>query len=118
AASKALGKNITSAQFNFGLEEFNYISGHYIHLDHDQTYTYSAGIKYQWPMTGTRFAVDLTAGSGLRATNPGGVANGAIPNGNSLPSYQQVNLSIVQPIPTGFLKGTELRFDIINVADQ
>ncbi|TMJ57216.1 MAG: TonB-dependent receptor [Alphaproteobacteria bacterium] len=47
-----------------------------------------------------------------------GVANGAIPNGNSLPSYQQLNLSIVQPIPTGFLKGTELRFDILNLLDQ
>jgi outer membrane receptor protein involved in Fe transport len=118
AASQNLGKNITSAQFNFQPEEFNYIGGHYIHTDHDQTYTYSAGIKYRWPTSGTRIAADLIAGSGLRATNPGGVANGAIPNGNSLPSYQQVNLSIVQPIPTGFLKGTELRFDIINLLDQ
>jgi outer membrane receptor protein involved in Fe transport len=113
AASQNLAKNITSSQFNFDPDELAYIAGHYIHTDHDQTYTYSAGVKYQWPTTGTRFSADLIAGSGLRATNPGG-----IPNGNSLPSYQQVNLSIVQPINTGIYKGLELRFDIINLLDQ
>ena len=118
AAAKAQGKNITSAQFNFMPEEFVYIANHYIHLDHDQTYTYSAGIKYRLPATNTRFAVDLAAGSGLRATNPGGVAAGGIPNGHSLSSYQQVNLSIVQPVDTGIYKGLELRFDILNLFDQ
>lgn len=118
AASKALGKGITSAQFNFMPEEFAYIGSHYIHLDHDQTYTYAAGIKYRLPTTRTLFSADLIAGSGLRATNPGGVAAGAIPNGNSRPSYQQVNLSIVQPVDTGIYKGLELRFDVINLFDQ
>jgi outer membrane receptor protein involved in Fe transport len=113
AASKALGKNIISAQFNFSPEDLAYISNHYIHLDHDQTYTESAGIKYRFPKTKTLISADLTAGSGLRATNPGG-----IPNGNSLPSYQQVNFSIVQPVDTGIYKGLELRFDIINLFDQ
>jgi outer membrane receptor protein involved in Fe transport len=113
AASQALGKDITSAQFNFDPDEFAYIANHYIHTDHDQTYTYSAGIKYRAPTTRTLFSADLIAGSGLRATNPGG-----IPNGASLPSYQQVNLSIVQPIDTGIYKGLELRFDILNLLDQ
>ncbi len=111
AASKALGKNITSAQFNFSPDDLAYIAGHYIHLDHDQTYTESAGIKYQFPKTKTRFAVDLTAGSGLRADS-------TVPNGASLPGYQQVNFSIVQPVETGIYKGLELRFDIINLFDQ
>jgi outer membrane receptor protein involved in Fe transport len=118
AASKALGKGITSAQFNFDPDEFAYIANHYIHLDHDQTYTYSAGVKYRVPTTRTLFSADLIAGSGLRATNPGGVDAGAIPNGASLPSYQQVNLSVVQPIDTGFAKGMELRFDVLNLFDQ
>jgi outer membrane receptor protein involved in Fe transport len=112
AASQGLGKNITSAQFNFDPDELAYIADHYIHLDHDQTYTSSAGIKYKHPVWNTRFAVDLAAGSGLRATT------GAIPNGSSLPGYQQINLSIVQPIETGIYKGLELRFDIINLLDQ
>ncbi|HEY3911607.1 MAG TPA: TonB-dependent receptor [Stellaceae bacterium] len=113
AASKALGKNITSAQFNFSPDDLAYISGHYIHLDHDQTYTESAGVKYRFAKTNTLVSADLTAGSGLRASNPGG-----IPNGNSLPGYQQVNLSIVQPVTTGIYKGLELRLDIINLFDQ
>ncbi len=113
AASKALGKNITSAQFNFQPDELAYIADHYIHLDHDQTYTESAGIKYRFPKTETLISANLTAGSGLRATNPGG-----IPNGASLPGYQQVNFSIVQPVETGIYKGLELRFDIINLFDQ
>jgi outer membrane receptor protein involved in Fe transport len=113
AASKALGKGITSSQFNFAPEQFAFIAGHYIHLDHDQTYTYSAGIKYRVPTTRTLFSADLAAGSGLRATNPGDS-----PNGHSLPSYQNVNLSVVQPIDTGLYKGLELRFDLLNVFDQ
>ncbi len=113
AASKALGKNIISAQFNFQPDELAYIANHYIHLDHDQTYTESAGAKYRFAKTGTLISADLTVGSGLRATTPGG-----IPNGTSLPGYQQVNLSIVQPVTTGIYKGLELRLDIINLLDQ
>jgi outer membrane receptor protein involved in Fe transport len=113
AASKALGKNIVSAQFNFEPDELAYIADHYIHLDHDQTYTESAGVKYRFAKTKTLISADLTAGSGLRATTPGG-----IPNGTSLPGYQQVNLSLVQPVDTGIYKGVELRLDIINLFDQ
>jgi outer membrane receptor protein involved in Fe transport len=111
AASKAQGKNITSSQFNFSPDDLAYIADHYIHLDHDQTYTSSAGIKYTLPPYNTRFAVDLIAGSGLRTDS-------TIPNGASLPGYQQVNFSIVQPIATGVFKGMELRFDVINLFDQ
>jgi outer membrane receptor protein involved in Fe transport len=111
AAAKAQGKNIVSSQFNFSPADLAYIAGHYIHLDHDQTYTSSGGIKYKLPTTNTRFAVDLTAGSGLRTA-------GTVPNGASLPGYQQVNFSIVQSIDTGLFKGMELRFDVINLFDE
>ena len=105
AASKALGKNIISAQFNFQPDELAYIADNYIHLDHDQTYTASAGVKYRFPKTETLISANLTAGSGLRATNPGD-----IPNGASLPGYQQVNFSIVQPVETGDLQGARTPF--------
>jgi len=113
AASQELGKNIISSQFNFSPDDLALIAGHAIHTDHDQTYTSSAGIKYTLPTTNTRFAADLTAGSGLRTTLPGGPSNGA-----ALPGYRQVNFSIVQPIPTGFLKGMELRFDVLNLFNE
>ena len=94
-------------------DDLAFITNSYIHTDHDQTYTSSAGIKYTLPPYNTRFAVDLTAGSGLRTTNPGGS-----PNGAALPGYQQVNFSVVQPIDAGFLKGMEFRFDVINLFDE
>ena len=113
SAAEEIAKNIISGQFNFSQMTLAFITNSYIHTDHDQTYTSSAGIKYTLPTTNTRFAVDLTAGSGLRTTLPGGP-----PNGAAVPGYQQVNFSIVQAIPTGFLKGMELRFDVINLLDQ
>jgi outer membrane receptor protein involved in Fe transport len=106
-----LGKNIISSQFNFSPDDLAYIANHYIHTDHDQTYTSSAGIKYRVPTWNTLFSADLTAGSGLRAGSDH-------PNGRALPGYQQVNFSIVQPIDTGIYKGLEVRFDIINLLDQ
>ncbi|HEU0217352.1 MAG TPA: TonB-dependent receptor, partial [Stellaceae bacterium] len=111
AASQAEGKDINSAQFNFAPDELAYIAGHYIHLDHDQTYTASAGIAYTFRRTMTRISTDLIYGSGLRA-------NGDHPNGNSLPDYHQVNLSIVQKIDTGWWKGAELRLDVLNLLDE
>jgi outer membrane receptor protein involved in Fe transport len=113
SAGQELAKNIISGQFNFSPDDLALIANHAIHTDHDQTYTSSAGIKYTLPPYNTRFAVDLTAGSGLRTTLPGGS-----PNGAALPGYRQVNFSIVQPIPTGFLKGMEFRFDVINLFDE
>jgi len=113
AASQELAKNIISGQFNFSADDLALIANHAIHTDHDQTYTSSAGIKYKVPTTNTLFSADLTFASGLRTTQPGGP-----PNGAALPSYEQVNLSVVQPIDTGFLKGMEFRFDIINLLDQ
>jgi outer membrane receptor protein involved in Fe transport len=111
SAGQEIAKNIISGQFNFSADDLAIIANSYIHTDHDQTYTSSAGIKYTLPPYNTRFAVDLTAGSGLRADS-------TVPNGAALPGYQQVNFSIVQPIETGFLKGMEFRFDVINLFDE
>jgi outer membrane receptor protein involved in Fe transport len=113
AFSRAVGKTITSAEFNFQPDELAYIANHFIYLDHDQRVTGSAGLKYRLPRTKTLFSADLTAGSGLRATPPDG-----IPNSISLHNYEQVNFSIVQPVETGIYKGLELRLDIINLFDE
>jgi outer membrane receptor protein involved in Fe transport len=111
AASKAEGEDIRSAQFNFSPDDLAFIADHFIHLDHDQTYTASAGIAYTFPVTQTRVSTDLIYGSGLRA-------GGSTPNGHSLPDYHQVNLSIVQKIDTGMWEGMELRLDVINLFDE
>ncbi|MEJ0018062.1 MAG: TonB-dependent receptor [Acetobacteraceae bacterium] len=111
AWSRALGKRITSAQFNFDPDELAFIADNFIHLDHDQTWTGSAGVAYTLNRESdhpTRFAADALVQSGLRSTAPGGA-----PNGIALPHYAVVNLSVVQKLATG----TELRLDVLNVGD-
>jgi outer membrane receptor protein involved in Fe transport len=110
AWSRAVGTDITSAQFNFGPDELAFIGNNYIHLDHDQTWSGSAGAAYALNMDSqhpTRFSVDALLQSGLRASTA------TIPNGIALPSYGTVNLSAVQKVA----KGTELRLDVLNVGD-
>ena len=106
-----MGENIISGQFNFAPDEVAYIANHFIHLDHDQTYSASAGVAYTIPWTKTKLAASMLFGSGLR----GGAA--AVPNGASLPHYQQINLSVVQKIDTGIFQGLEARLDVINLLD-
>lgn len=95
--------------------DLDYISTHWIHLDHDQRWTGSAGAAYTL-FSGTsypaRLSADLVVGSGLRATN------GNVPNGIALPGYYTVNLSAVQTLHVGRLQGTQLRLDVINVLDR
>jgi outer membrane receptor protein involved in Fe transport len=114
AYGRAMGKNIISAQFNFAPDELAFISQNYIHLDHDQTWTGSAGIAYTLNMDTdhpARFSADALLQSGLRASSA------TVPNGLALPTYGVVNLSIVQKLNTGVGRGTELRLDVLNVGD-
>ncbi len=114
AYSRAMGNDITSAQFNFAPDELAYIAQNYIHLDHDQTWTGSGGLAYTFNKDTkfqTRVSMDFIAQSGLRASTP------AVPNGASLPEYAAVNASLVQKIDLGIGAGTELRLDVLNIGD-
>jgi outer membrane receptor protein involved in Fe transport len=114
AYSRAMGNDIISAQFNFAPDELAYIAQHYIHLDHDQTWTGSGGIAYTFNKDTKyqmRVSVDFIAQSGLRASTP------TVPNGASLPEYVAVNGSIVQKLDLGIGAGTELRLDVWNIGD-
>ncbi len=102
ACGKNQGRDIITSQFNFSASNLAYIQTHYIYLDHDQTYTASAGASYLW--RGTRVGGDLIVGSGLRATGPDG-----IPNGDHLPAYATVNLSLSHRFEAGPLKAIEAR---------
>ena len=112
--SRAIGRDINSAQFTFSPEELDYISRHYIHLDHDARFSGSGGVAYAaFRGTGNpaRFSVDLVTGSGLRA-------DGNVPNGRALPGYYVINLGATQSFQKLVLKGVELRFDITNLLDR
>jgi outer membrane receptor protein involved in Fe transport len=109
AISRAKGQGIVSSQFNFDPADLAYIARHYIYLDHDQTYTVSGGATYRFG--DSRISGDVIYGSGLRR-------DGAVPNGDKLPAYTQVNLSAAHEfngLPGGPLT---VRADVINVFDN
>ena len=115
AGQSARGKNIDSAQFNFGADDLAYIAEHYIHLDHEQRVTASGGASYL--LGHTRFSADFIVGSGLRAdlSLPDG---SSIPNGAHLPYYTQVNLGANHVFHLDGAGTLTARFDVINVLDK
>ena len=123
AYSKAQGIDWISSQFDFSQAQLNYVATHYIFLDHDETYSASAGASYLW--RGTRAGFDLIYGSGLRgdlpttpSTFPDGSVLTSIPNGEHTPGYVQVNLSLshhFDTLPTG---PYDVRLDVINLFDE
>jgi outer membrane cobalamin receptor len=110
AWSRAVGKTINSAQFNFQPGELAFIASNIIHLDHHQTWSGSAGGAYIFNRDSphaTRLSADLLVQSGLRASTP------TIPNGIALPSYATVSLSIVRHVGPQ----VDLRLDLLNLTD-
>jgi outer membrane receptor protein involved in Fe transport len=115
AIQRAIGKDIVTGQFNFDPDDLAYITNHYIHLDHEQQVTGSAGASYEW--MGTRLSGDLLLGSGLRRdlSLPDG---STVPNGDHLPYYEQVNLGVSHEFDRQGLKGFTTRLDVINALDK
>ena len=107
AYSKALGHTVTSAQFNFAPDELAFIGTHYVHLDHDQTYTSSVGAAYRY--RGFLFTATIIAASGLRS---------GFANTDHLPYYVQADLGIEKAIPVPYFGEVRLRGAVVNVADM
>ena len=108
AYSVAQGTQVESGQFNFAPDELKYINSHYIFLDHDQTFTNSAGAVYTWH--GFAFSIDGIYGSGLRS----GFAN----TGN-LPYYIQVDGGITRRVTLPNHGGVlEFRTAMVNINDH
>jgi hypothetical protein len=113
AVAKAQGKDIVSSQFSFDPADLAYIQNHFIYLDHDQTYTGSAGATYDFkdgPLKGLQVGGDLIYGSGLRKA-------GDVPNGAALGDYTQVNLSASRTFDVALAGPVQVKFDVINVGD-
>jgi outer membrane receptor protein involved in Fe transport len=111
AVQKAEGKMINSGQALFGADELAYIANHYIHVDHDQTYTMSGGAHYHFG--DSQVSADFLYGSGLRST-----PDGAAPNSGTLPHYVTVNTALThtwQHTSVGKLEG---RVGIVNLFDK
>ncbi|HEV7995366.1 MAG TPA: TonB-dependent receptor [Stellaceae bacterium] len=112
AFANQLAKGINSAQFNFTPAQLASADSMFVNTDHSQLKTESAGAAYLW--RGTRFSVDLIAGSGLR-TQP---ANDLEFNGETVPSYQQVNLGISHVFARAPGGPVTVRLAIINLLDR
>ena len=109
AFSKAEGQQIVTGQFNFDPDEITYIASHWVHLDHDQAVTASAGASYRFA-TQTTLGADALFGSGLRS---------GFANSEHLPSYTQVNASLSQAWDFGgWLGKVDGRLSVLNVFDH
>ncbi|WP_240162393.1 TonB-dependent receptor [Glaciimonas sp. PAMC28666] len=107
ARSSAMGKNITSSQYNFEQSELDYVSSHWVHLDHDQSMTASTGVSYLW--RGTTYSADALYGSGLRS---------GFANTEHLPSYTEVNLGVSHIFKDSPVGKLTTRLSAINVFDR
>ncbi|MHB0992029.1 MAG: TonB-dependent receptor [Burkholderiales bacterium] len=106
ARAMALGKNITSSQYNFAPGELNYIANNWVHLDHDQRYTASMGTAYLWQ--GSTYSADALYGSGLRS---------GFANTSHLPGYTQVNVAVTHSFNVAEIGKVDGRISILNVFD-
>jgi outer membrane receptor protein involved in Fe transport len=104
----ARGKNIESGQFNFGADELAYIQNNWVHLDHEQTVSASAGASYRFADS-TTLGADVLYGSGLR--------NG-FANTSHLAAWAQVNTSVSRSFDTAGLGKFDLRLSVLNLLDH
>jgi len=107
ALSRAMGKNVTSGQYNFGQDELDYIATHYVHLDHDQTYTGSAGAAYTYQTV--KYSTDVIYGSGLRS---------GFANTTHLAFYDQVNAAAEHTFDLGTAGPLDARLSVLNLFDR
>jgi outer membrane receptor protein involved in Fe transport len=104
----AKGKGIETGQFNFEADELAYISNNWVHLDHEQTKSASAGVSYKLPAD-TTVGGDVLYGSGLR--------NG-FANTTHLPAFVQVNTSVAHTFDTTGFGKFDVRLSALNIFDR
>jgi outer membrane receptor protein involved in Fe transport len=106
---RARGRGIETGQFNFDADELAYIENHWVHLDHEQKLSGSAGVSYRFEH-GYSLSADALFGTGLR--------NG-FANTDHLPGYASVNVAAGKAFdassPVGKL---DLRVSVVNLFDR
>jgi hypothetical protein len=106
AYSVAQGISHDSDQFLFAPDELAFTKTHYIFLDHDQTFTASWGIAYNYD--GWLFTVDGIYGSGLRS---------GFANTRNQPFYIQFEAGIVKRVKVPTIGQLEGRVAVVNLGD-
>ena len=103
----ARGMHVSSAQFLFDPDEFNYIRDHWVFLDHDQRFTGSGGIAYAW--NDWTFSADALYGNGLRR---------GFANTQKNHPYETLNVGVERRISLGGRQAIKVRFDVVNLFDK
>ena len=107
AAQKARAKNINSAQYLIDADDLEPASKKYIRLDHDQSYTASAGVSYL--LYGTNYSADAFYGSGLRRGEA---------SSERMSSYIQTNANISRDVDFFLAGKVNLRLAVLNIFDN
>jgi outer membrane receptor protein involved in Fe transport len=107
--SHARAKGVESGQFNFDPDELDYIGSHWVHLDHEQRFSGSAGLSYRFD-GGLTASTDLLFGSGLRR---------GFANTEHLPAYTSVNAALAKTFDLGQGLGKlDTRLAVVNLFDR
>jgi outer membrane receptor protein involved in Fe transport len=101
---------IVSQQFNFTPADLDFIAHNYIYTDHNQWYSVSGGISYNWD--GTKLNADLIYGTGLRQS-----VNG-IPNGSTVAPYAQINIGANRHFDDVWGQPIEVGVNMVNLTDR
>ncbi len=119
AKSRALGRDWDSAQFLFDPSQLAYLQNHWIHLDHDQELSASAGLNYTWKESrgSTRVYLNAVYGSGLRTDATDSLGN-VIPNGGHVPGYYTFNIGAEHDFRLQARRSLKLRLDVVNLLDK
>jgi len=107
AYSVGQARNLLSGQFNFDGDEIDYINNNWVNLDHDQTWSGSAGISYKW--RATTLSADAVSGSGMRR---------GFANTDHMPGYAQFNVAAVHGFEFENFGKLDARIAVINVLDR
>jgi outer membrane receptor protein involved in Fe transport len=108
AFSAARGQGIESGQFNFDPDELAYVASHWVHLDHEETVSASAGVSYRFGQ-GTTVNADALYGSGLR--------NG-FANTEHLPAHFTMNMSASHNFQIPGFGALDARVAVVNLFDR
>ena len=109
AFGRAYGNTVETGQFHFGPDELDAIASQWVHLDHDQALTASAGLAYHFHDKLT-LSGDLLYGSGLRS---------GFVNGDHLPAYTTVNLALTKSFDATSVFGKlDARVSVLNLFDS
>ena len=105
--NSAKGKTVETGQFNFEQAKLDFINSHWVHLDHEQRSSGSAGLSYR--LGEMLISTDALYGSGLRR---------GFANSEHLPAYTQVNLGLLQSINLSSVGKFDVRLALINAFDK